>query len=94
MCPELLRLRLRATVLLSAPLENAPAMDQLQPEHVLAVSMFSLLALGGLAQYMQSRGGAVARYAPVVVLAFLLLISIGGMWALTGSLYDLRDAAE
>ena len=46
----------------------------------------SLLLLGGLAQYMQSLGGKTAKAAPFIVLSILLLISIGGMAALSGSL--------
>ncbi len=57
-----------------------------EPEHILAISMAALLFLGMCAQFMQSRGGRIARLAPVFVLSLLMLISIGGMVALSGSL--------
>ena len=69
---------------------------ELEPEHVLAVSMFALLALGGLAQFLQTRGGRAARAAPVVVLALLLIVSVAGMVALGGALSasDMRQLME
>jgi hypothetical protein len=67
---------------------------QLEPEHVLAISMLSLLALGALAQFMQTRGGSVARAAPVVILSLLLMVSAGGMLAIGGTLSDLRQATD
>ena len=56
--------------------------------------MTALLVLGAVAQCMQSKGGAVAKAAPLVVLSLLLIISIGGMAALSGSLSanDWREA--
>ena len=57
---------------------------ELTPERVLAISMFSLLFLGMGAQAMQQCG--CARYAPVVILSLLLIVSIGGMMALSGQL--------
>ena len=62
----------------------------IEPSTILAISMFSLLALGLLAQFLQSRGGKVARYAPVIVLGLLLIISVLGMLTLSSML----DATE
>ena len=62
-----------------------------EPESALAISMCALLCLGGLAQYMQSRGGKLARAAPVIVLSLLLLISASGMLVLSGSLSSSSD---
>ena len=67
---------------------------QLEPEHVLGISMVALLMLGGLAQYMQSRGGRIARAAPSVILALLLLVSVGGMIALGGALASVGEWRE
>ena len=68
---------------------------ELTPERVLAVSMGSMLLLGMGAQAMQQCG--CARYAPVVILSLLLLVSVGGMIALSGQLSaspDWRVAAD
>ena len=45
-----------------------------------------ILALGGLAQFMQSRGGKLQKYAPVIVLTLLLLLSIGSIAVLSNML--------
>jgi hypothetical protein len=58
----------------------------MEPEHILAASMFSLLGIGLCAQGMQSMGGCVARAAPIIVLGLLLLISMVMMVALQGHL--------
>ena len=68
-----------------------------EPEGALAISMCALLCLGGLAQYLQSRGGKLARAAPLIVLFLLLLISVSGMIFLGGSLSsttEFRPALE
>ena len=51
-------------------------MVELEPENVLAISMFSLLALGGLAQFLQSRH---VRYSPQIILGILLIICVAVM---------------
>ena len=58
----------------------------LEPQHVIGISMTALLALGGLAQFMQSRGGKLQKYAPVIVLTLLLLLSIGSIAVLSNML--------
>ena len=60
--------------------------DDLEPEHILAISMFTLLGIGFCAQQMQQCGGRAARMMPVMILAALLLISVCGMVLLSSSL--------
>ena len=57
-----------------------------EPAQFIGVIMFSFLALGGLAQFMQSQGGRIARATPVIVLGLLMLMSLAGMVVLSSSL--------
>lgn len=66
-------------------------MVTLQPEHILAISMFSLLGLGLVAQGMRQCGGRCARMAPVVVLALLLLVSLVSLSAMSSMLSSQPD---
>lgn len=59
------------------------------PEEFLLVSMLSLLALGMLAQTMQSWG--CRRAAPIVTLSILFVICIGGMVMLSRLLENTPD---
>ena len=63
-----------------------PSLGSMQPEHILAASMLSLLAIGLCAQGMQSMGGRVARAAPVVILGLLLVVTMVMMASLQGQL--------
>ncbi len=65
-----------------------------EPEHVLAISMAALLLLGLCSQMMRAKGGAVARHAPIVTLALLLVISVGGMLWLQQTLMNSPDWRE
>ena len=51
----------------------------IEPEHLLAYSMFSLIALGLVAQLMQQQGGKTARATPYVTVALLIVIVTFGV---------------
>ena len=58
----------------------------MEPHTILAVSMVSMLGIGMLSQLLQSRGGTLARAAPVIVLGLIIVISLGVMVSLQGML--------
>ena len=63
----------------------------IEPEHILAGSMCTLLVLGMCAQVGIAAGGAVGRATkPIVLLALLVLVCVVGMVGLWGTL-ELED---
>ena len=54
----------------------------MEPEHVLAGSMVSLLLIGMLAQLLRSYGGAVARAAPFLILVLMVAVAFVTMASL------------
>lgn len=58
----------------------------MEPEHVLAFSMLSLLFIGLVSQLLQQRGGKIARAAPFVVIVAVLIITTICMAGLSNTL--------
>ena len=60
----------------------------MEPEHIVAVSMLSLLGIGSVAQMMQQRGGATARAAPYVATVGLIAMALFAVTAMQTILDD------